>query len=618
MSRAGVNSSIGDEYQELVATYWATNMLSDADITKIEIDATSLSPSGYPFFIDDIVISHQDGHTICCQCKKNRPKHNAWSANSLKDELEKAWKQWRSLPDCSIRFYSQDNFGNLARISDRVRIHDDLTSFNFELPEDLRTEFKCLTALGIEEDRDGNELRLPTEDETLRFMNKLSFDTFPDKIIRESSQNMLRYSTTFPERAFEEIQKKVCYSTRRSNIENHDQDPTLIKGNSITRDNLCRFLRNRGFAIVPLKEEMELWRDLNSISSIGRNWPRKIHGQPIKRKETGRLLELVKKQEGMILLLGEPGSGKTCILLDLLEMLEKDGQIYPVFIQARDVMRDAFISNDFADNVARMAEYRQVVVVADSLDVLSISRDSASLSFFLSLLLELKSLNNVSVIASCRTFDYKYDVKLSSIEHSASVTVAPLDYETEVVSLLQALAIGQDKIAKDQKSLLTNPRMLSMYIDLIYAGGETEAASWIELSEVYLRTLVLQDPNLGDEAYDALKNIAAYMLKKRRLDIPQLQTGVSQQVGRCLKSAKILIETERGNYTFAHQSMVDLLCVAQAMENGKSMVEFILSIKPVPFIRPTIRSFFFYLRNHDPKLFRKQIRALLNLISRIL
>ena len=56
MSRAGVYSSIGDEYQDLVAAYWVTRMLSEPDILKIEIDVTSLSTSGVPFSVDDVVI----------------------------------------------------------------------------------------------------------------------------------------------------------------------------------------------------------------------------------------------------------------------------------------------------------------------------------------------------------------------------------------------------------------------------------------------------------------------------------------------------------------------------------------------------------------------------------
>ena len=64
MSRAGVNSSIGDEYQDLVAAHWMVSMLSEPEILEIEIDATSLSPAGCPYSVDDIVIPAGDRKSV--------------------------------------------------------------------------------------------------------------------------------------------------------------------------------------------------------------------------------------------------------------------------------------------------------------------------------------------------------------------------------------------------------------------------------------------------------------------------------------------------------------------------------------------------------------------------
>lgn len=611
MSRAGVNSSIGDEYQDLVAAHWMVSMLSEPEILEIEIDATSLSPAGCPYSVDDIVISYRNGNKTCCQCKRNHSTRRGWNATSLENELKKAWKQWRDLPNCSICFYSQDNFGKLARLSDNVRIHDNLASFEFNLPGELKREFDLLTSFGIEKNRDGNTLLSPAE-ETLQFLHHLNFITFPRDVILKVTLGMLRYSTTDAEKAFEEIRNKVGCIARRADFRNRDRLSVNSEGYSVSCDDLRKFLMDRGLRITPLKEEAQLRRDLDLISSIGRIWPRDICGYRIKRKETTALLKLIEKKEAMTLLLGEPGSGKTCILLELLEILEKDEALYPVLVQARDITSDSLGEKDFTDNVARMAEFRHVVVIVDSLDVISIARDTALSGFFL-LLSQLKSLNNVSVVASCRTFDYKYDTRLSSLKDTACLIIAPLDYETEIVPMFETLGFEQKEIVIDQqKQLLTNPKMLGMYVDLIQTGGSTDAITWIELCEAYLETFILRDSNLGDEAYEVLKQIAARMLEKRRLDITKLEVNIPCELARHLMSTNILVETERGNYTFGHQSLVDLLCVAQAMESGASMLEFIQSMKPVPFIRPTIRAFFFYLRSHDPKSFRQQVRALLN------
>ena len=84
MSKAGIYSNRGDNYQTMIAFDWALTVLSDPDFQWLEIDSTK-------YLVDDVVIGKSDGSLICCQCKKNQTDFRAWSISDLAGELDKAF-----------------------------------------------------------------------------------------------------------------------------------------------------------------------------------------------------------------------------------------------------------------------------------------------------------------------------------------------------------------------------------------------------------------------------------------------------------------------------------------------------------------------------------------------
>ena len=66
-----------------------------------------------------------------------------------------------------------------------------------------------------------------------------------------------------------------------------------------------------------------------------------------------------------IMFYGEPGVGKTCILMDLLEELENQEGYFPMFLQLREFDENdrKTLEQEFVDHVARMAEFQRVVLL---------------------------------------------------------------------------------------------------------------------------------------------------------------------------------------------------------------------------------------------------------------
>jgi hypothetical protein len=81
---------------------------------------------------------------------------------------------------------------------------------------------------------------------------------------------------------------------------------------------------------------------------------------------------------------------------------------------------------------------------------------------------------------------------------------------------------------------------------------------------------------------------------------------------RHLISQEVLWDPSPASLSFSHQTLADCLIVRSALAKNKTLEEFILDDHQLPFIRPAVRAFFFFLRVHQPDSFRKQVRQVLS------
>lgn len=101
------------------------------------------------------------------------------------------------------------------------------------------------------------------------------------------------------------------------------------------------------------------------------------------------------------------------------------------------------------------------------------------------------------------------------------------------------------------------------------------------------------------------------MLESRSLVVPHQRFSSSQEMLRALYSLNVLQETQDGKLTFGHQTLLDVLVISGALRSGVTLNQFIQSLPPVPFVRPSIRSFVAQLALGERREFRKQTRTVL-------
>jgi hypothetical protein len=604
MSKAGIQSNRGDGYQTLVAFDWALTVLSDTDYQWLEVDSVT-------WLVDDVVVGKVDGTKICCQCKKNRTAFKAWTIGDLANELNKASRLLVSDSKAAVRFYSRTAFGELGALWEYSRNYADLSAYQASLG---KAHKKSDTKLNNLLSKHASSLSTYDFLSRTEYINSDGLDRM-EMLLRER----LRQLASNPSAAYDAIWTRLDYLGMRG-IGNGRSVAAQYR---LTKDALKTILSQAGAMLAPPMNLSEVSASFKSTSAIGRAWCRDIGKERILNPVVNELMSAIEEKNRSILLTGLPGSGKTCVMLDLQEKLEQLAKtrtdLLPLFIQSRefadmDTAQDRQaqgLSERWVEEVARTAEEAHVVVVVDSLDVLSIAREHSVLTYFLAQIDRLSLIPNVTVVTSCRDFDRHYDQRIAQRKWDKEFTCKPLDWDAEIAPLLVKRGIDATVTDAATRELIRNPRELALFVELAERDGSFNVVTSQALATRYLTKIIRANYALGDAAMQAIEGIAAEMLKSRSLGVPSQRFIGSQDTRRALLSHNVLHETQDGKLTFGHQTLLDVLVVSGAIRLGRTLNDFIRGLPPVPFVRPSIRSFIAQLAAGDRSELRKQLRTVL-------
>ncbi|MCO8187127.1 hypothetical protein NKE62_09370 [Akkermansia sp. Marseille-P9185] len=620
MSRSAVESHKGDRYQNLLAAQYIAEMMDEKSgqkIVRMEIESTRVLDGG-PIEVEDFIIHHESGRKTYCQCKKNQSARKDWTIHGLGAELNKAWKLFKSADDIeSIDFYCQDGFGGVGKLAEESRSYPDVHSF-------IHTAINTNATINAIYQKLKEVLDVQEEDTELwKFLKTLFFRTIEQETIRKYTLLHLSSIATNADAALDAVLELVAKANAREKkigLESRCTDSSFIT----RQDVLEKFLKN-GICLAPRYPIEILREDIQRISAIGRSsFLREIGGERIPRPEVKEILQHLDDGSKTMLLEGGPGAGKSCVLLNLVDQLEQDtdAPYQVIYLQTKEFdgigngtdRISQELDHDLPRKIARFAECHPVVVAMDSLDVIAISTGGAAFRYFSALIDQLRNIPNIFIVASCRTFDAAYDSRLRAIPWEKRISVKPWDWKEEIVPLFEKWGWNASQVGDRQKCLLSSPYMLWIYHELRQQGMVPTQSNDIDLLSGYLKFSL--NEKMGGPSRkrieESLHKIALRMLARHRMEIMEEETELQEEDIRILQSLHILEKSGHSKLRFGHQTYLDLILVRNAIRQGKTLPAYAGELPPVPFVRPIVRTYFFYLRSHNPEQFRQELRGLLD------
>jgi hypothetical protein len=359
-----------------------------------------------------------------------------------------------------------------------------------------------------------------------------------------------------------------------------------------------------------------------------RNYSNEIAGIHLERTEVYQIVEWALNadaKERLGMLLDQPGGGKTVVMQDALKILAKS---VPTLAIKADNLSGIKNRSDLADRlglpapveecIQHLATEGPVVVLLDQLDALSLtlSRDQTTLDVMLSTLNRLRDLDNVRIIASCRTFDLNNDPRLSTIKVDKKFNLQPLS-EAQVNQVLQILGIDPARLLEGHRLLLMTPLHLDIYARIVAAGeAQNTTESFRTLQELYeaLWQKLIEVVPSGDprpkERIAAVYQLVEAMQSHRQTTAPVAVLDDHAEAATYLERVGF-IRRETGNWLFLHQTLYDYCYARRFVAQGRSLSQEILNGSQGLFERSQMVQVLAYLRGANQNTYRQELTRLL-------
>ncbi|QGJ68705.1 ATPase [Planctomycetales bacterium 10988] len=326
-----------------------------------------------------------------------------------------------------------------------------------------------------------------------------------------------------------------------------------------------------------------------------------------------RLCELDQKHK-VSLLLGRPGSGKTCLLAHIGNKFISKGHAV-LAIKADLFPHDKSLekwANDelgpdwnFYELVQTVSACETVVVLVDQLDALANTVDlmSSRLNELLAFIERCSNLANVHVISSCRNFDFSYDPRFRRLN--------PRIFEIEVPTWdeaskkLRDSGIDADQIQPKLKELLRTPQHLTMFLRLNSVSGSKVFETYSEMLGEFWNAIVITKAEI-----DFVHQLTRQLVETESIWTPMAALEGDEAIITKL-SSEGLLERKNNRLRFSHQTIQEYAVARMFAEANDPLANFVLNHQETIFQRPTIWAVLTYLRDNAKVKYRLEVNAIL-------
>jgi nucleoside phosphorylase len=314
-------------------------------------------------------------------------------------------------------------------------------------------------------------------------------------------------------------------------------------------------------------------------------------------------------------LLGGPGSGKTA-LLALFAQHAIESKMATLAIKADLLTDDAPFEtwgrNELGREISAIDAIKvvsrggKVLVVIDQLDALSATVDLKSdrLNAVLAFIDECSRLPNVSVVCSCRQFDFYRDARFTVLDPEIVDLSLPL-WEDVAKHLTQRGVEGADTLPLQFREVLRVPQHLSVYLRHCTARGSASSfvSYYLMLDDLWSRETTTEDR-------EVLYALTEYLVNEELLWAPLVRFEQDMNRIKALE-AKHILQVEGRRVGFQHQTLLEHAKARLFTKTGKSLTSYVLERQSAILVRPTVWVVLQYLRDAHRDKYRLELDSIL-------
>lgn len=342
-------------------------------------------------------------------------------------------------------------------------------------------------------------------------------------------------------------------------------------------------------------------------------------GPLINRTEADTIIHDIKDHN--ICILGEPGTGKTTLLYQIINKLDElneynylilDLERYGRFTDGLELSKK--MGFDYAiEKILKKLD--NPLLIIDQLDIISMSRglntNSKSSLFTL-----LKKINNkIPFIITCREFDFKDDIEIKKFmddeENEVSQIYLNNFTDTQINEYLEEIGI-ENNFNKKQREILSNPLNLNILKNLKEKKHDLKFNNLYGLyNEYYLLKKRVIQSKFPHQWNKILNKIFRIFEKNKEIYISLDELDEFSEVIELMISEGIFIKSNH-KIRFAHNNLLDFFYVKHFISSEKDLYDYLINGPQDLFSRFIVTSVLNYEKEHKYPNYISEVKKILN------
>ncbi len=355
----------------------------------------------------------------------------------------------------------------------------------------------------------------------------------------------------------------------------------------------------------------------------------------LERQVTDDVLNWIteKTEKNVAIILDQAGTGKSVVMRDILESLDRQGAAVLAFkadqlsgINSKDGLQNKLgLSDEIERILEQFSKAKKTVLIIDQIDALSISmaHDQTTLNILLDVIAKTRFIKDLKIIISCREFDFNNDPRLAKIDIDKKFKIDNLS-EEEVRAVINNTVFSFDNFSQATKELLKTPLHLDLFLLSANQSNSVSFNSLIDLNSLQdLYSLLWQNVVCKSEINAPSKSHREKVLElmtqemnlKQKVSVPKSLITKTEDEG-LIKSAEWLAShgiliPYKNEWNLIHQTFFDYCYAKNFVENGNNLYESIFSGDQGIFVRPQIIQILNYLRGVDKNIYYQELSQFL-------